>query len=69
MTAAHLRGPVVHMRNRWGCSNKVQYSSDKEARTQAKKMGRGDPYKCPHCGGWHITTNGRALPAGVRADG
>lgn len=68
MSAAHLRGPAVWVRDTPGCSRKIQYSTRKEAATQAKKIGRGRPYHCVKCGRWHLTT-GRALPEGVRADG
>ncbi len=64
MSAAHLLGPRVWVRNASNCASKVQYSTDKEARAHAKKIGVGKAYRCPKCRLWHLSS-GR-LPEGVR---
>jgi len=58
-------------RNAEACANKAKYTSKAQAmwvfryykRTVPKKRGRRVepikheqlPYKCPHCGGWHLS--------------
>lgn len=59
MTAAHLKGPVVHWAWRLGCSNKIAYGTRKEATTSMQRGAKpipGKPYRCRKCDRWHITT-------------
>lgn len=64
MSAAHLRGPFVHIPHpHAGCTGKIPYASRQDAkRANDKRAGKLAPYKCKFCGGWHNTSQGKVAP-------
>ncbi len=72
MSAAYLRGePVPHKPTTLRCAGKIQYQSPAAAaavatgegrrRTGSKLKVNARPYRCEHCGAWHLTSH-RPLP-------
>jgi hypothetical protein len=59
-----------------GCAAKTRWATDFQARARAHELmripGAFDvrkifTYQCEHCGGWHLTKDGRDKPSGVTA--
>lgn len=59
MGAAYLKSPVHHYEHKAGCTGKTGFSSRADAKHTADKRNfKFPPYKCDHCGNWHITRQG-----------
>ncbi len=59
MSAAHLKGPVVHFATRYGCTNKIRFETRREVASTIRrgtKFVGAEPYHCRLCDGWHITS-------------
>lgn len=63
---AHLQADIDRMQraqahgNGWSCARKVRYKSKAKAQQMVEKRARNQgvlmrAYKCPECGGWHLT--------------
>lgn len=50
-------------RMRYGCANKKLYHTWQKAKSVARLRMRAEcgfflrPYRCPYCGGWHLTSS------------
>ena len=58
MAPAYLKGPVVHIASRQGCTGKAAHLSRSDAMkiVNAIPMLHGLPYLCKHCAHWHNTS-------------
>ena len=63
MGAAYLKGPIIHVEWKNGCTGKVGYASEDDTRRAVKaRNGKSSlgkklyPYACRHCPCWHVST-------------